>query len=160
VTFFDVLKVFGPLPQEVIEKQRYAKWKFSDITKALKECRKPNPGPPGGDPNLPPNIADGAPSPTAQPPPEVPIPKINMPTPKPAPRAAPAAATPHAAPYHAAAAADSDGDEEAALMFDPEMISTVQKYCKFASSALNYEDVQTAIDNLEKALKLLRAAKH
>lgn len=30
-----------------------------------------------------------------------------------------------------------------------------QKYCKFAGSALQYNDVTTAIDNLQKALLLL-----
>lgn len=30
-----------------------------------------------------------------------------------------------------------------------------QKYCKFAGSALQYEDVPTAIENLQKALRLL-----
>lgn len=31
-----------------------------------------------------------------------------------------------------------------------------QKYCKFATSALQYDDVETAVANLEKALKLLK----
>ena len=30
-----------------------------------------------------------------------------------------------------------------------------QKYCRFAASALQYEDVKTAIENLHKALALL-----
>lgn len=30
-----------------------------------------------------------------------------------------------------------------------------QKYCKFANSALQYDDINTAVSNLEKALKLL-----
>ncbi|XP_046848949.1 vacuolar protein sorting-associated protein VTA1 homolog [Xenia sp. Carnegie-2017] len=34
-----------------------------------------------------------------------------------------------------------------------------QKYCKYASSALQYEDVTTAIDNLQKALRLLQTGK-
>ena len=36
-----------------------------------------------------------------------------------------------------------------------EQIAQAQKFCKYASSALTYEDVPTAIDNLQKALKLL-----
>ena len=36
------------------------------------------------------------------------------------------------------------------------LITKAQKYCKFASSALNYDDISEAITNLEKALKLLR----
>lgn len=31
-----------------------------------------------------------------------------------------------------------------------------QRYCKFATSALQYDDIQTAVDNLEKALRLLK----
>jgi len=36
-----------------------------------------------------------------------------------------------------------------------ELLSTAQKYTKFASSALNFDDVPTAILNLKKALSLL-----
>ncbi|XP_046980063.1 vacuolar protein sorting-associated protein VTA1 homolog isoform X1 [Schistocerca americana] len=39
---------------------------------------------------------------------------------------------------------------------NPAQITKAQKYCKWASSALNYDDVPTAIENLEKALVLLR----
>ncbi|XVF33938.1 hypothetical protein REPUB_Repub18cG0014200 [Reevesia pubescens] len=34
------------------QKQKYAAWKVADIRKALKEGRKPNPGPPNGDEDL------------------------------------------------------------------------------------------------------------
>lgn len=36
-----------------------------------------------------------------------------------------------------------------------EDFNKAQKYCKFAGSALQYEDVPTAIENLQKALRLL-----
>lgn len=36
-----------------------------------------------------------------------------------------------------------------------EQIAKAQKYCKWASSALNYDDIPTAIDNLKRGLKLL-----
>ena len=36
------------------------------------------------------------------------------------------------------------------------MTSKAQKYCKFAVSALDYDDSSTAILNLTKALKLLQ----
>ena len=35
-------------------------------------------------------------------------------------------------------------------------VATVQKYCKYASSSLDYQDYPAAIDYLEKSLKLLR----
>lgn len=38
----------------------------------------------------------------------------------------------------------------------PEDNEKAQKYCRFAASALQYEDVQTAVENLHKALALLQ----
>ena len=37
----------------------------------------------------------------------------------------------------------------------PQENEQAQKYCRFAASALQYEDVKTAIENLRKALSLL-----
>ncbi|XP_031618384.1 vacuolar protein sorting-associated protein VTA1 homolog [Contarinia nasturtii] len=37
----------------------------------------------------------------------------------------------------------------------PEQMAKAQKYCKYAGSALNFDDVKSAIENLEKALHLL-----
>lgn len=37
----------------------------------------------------------------------------------------------------------------------PEEFVRAQRYCKYAGSALQYEDVSTAIQNLQKDLKLL-----
>lgn len=31
-----------------------------------------------------------------------------------------------------------------------------QKYCKWAGSALNYDDIKSAVENLQKALRLLQ----
>ncbi|KAF8410800.1 hypothetical protein HHK36_003337 [Tetracentron sinense] len=52
--FFEILNQFGELqPEHQLEqKQKYAVWKAADIRKALKEGRKPEPGPPGGDKDL------------------------------------------------------------------------------------------------------------
>ncbi|XP_074583459.1 protein HOMOLOG OF MAMMALIAN LYST-INTERACTING PROTEIN 5 [Curcuma longa] len=49
--FFEILYQFGELQPEIEQKQKYAVWKAADIRKALKEGRKPEPGPPGGDPD-------------------------------------------------------------------------------------------------------------
>lgn len=43
----------------------------------------------------------------------------------------------------------------AGVQITPDQMITAQKYCKYAGSALNYDDVKTAIENLQKALKLL-----
>lgn len=45
--FLEVCSVFGPLPDDLAERLRYAKWKAADITKALREGRRPTPGAPG-----------------------------------------------------------------------------------------------------------------
>jgi len=41
------------------------------------------------------------------------------------------------------------------VQITPAQITKAQKYCKFAASALNYDDVEESITNLQKALKLL-----
>lgn len=38
----------------------------------------------------------------------------------------------------------------------PEQIAKAQKFCKYVSSALTYDDVPTAIENLQKCLRLLQ----
>ncbi|CAA7409547.1 unnamed protein product [Spirodela intermedia] len=50
--FFETLYQFGELQPDIEQKQKYAAWKAADIRKALKEGRKPEPGPPGGDEDL------------------------------------------------------------------------------------------------------------
>ncbi|XP_069943124.1 vacuolar protein sorting-associated protein VTA1 homolog isoform X1 [Cherax quadricarinatus] len=42
------------------------------------------------------------------------------------------------------------------VMLSPDMIVKAQKYCRWAVSALDYEDSKTAINNLQKALTLLK----
>nr|CAI5837203.1 unnamed protein product [Callosobruchus analis] len=37
----------------------------------------------------------------------------------------------------------------------PEVMQKAQKYCKYATSALNYDDVKNALENIEKARNLL-----
>lgn len=47
-----VIQIFFSLHQ-IEQKVKYSLWKVADIRKALKEGRKPEPGPPGGDPDPP-----------------------------------------------------------------------------------------------------------
>lgn len=47
--FFEILNQFGELAPDLEQKQKYAVWKAADIRKAIKEGRKPVPGPPGGE---------------------------------------------------------------------------------------------------------------
>eukprot|EP01083_Nonionella_stella_P133859 407084_1 len=49
--FFEVLQHFGDVPEDVSDKHKYSMWKVKDIATAIKEGRKPTPGPPGGLPD-------------------------------------------------------------------------------------------------------------
>ena len=42
---------------------------------------------------------------------------------------------------------------------DPQDVSRVQKLCKFASSSLDYDDIDAAIKNLTESLDLLHKSK-
>ena len=45
------------------------------------------------------------------------------------------------------------------VTISPQVSDKAQKFCRFAISALQYEDTPTAIDNLQKALRLLQTGK-
>ncbi|OWR47260.1 vacuolar protein sorting-associated protein VTA1 [Danaus plexippus plexippus] len=51
------------------------------------------------------------------------------------------------------------GDNSSVAQLSPDQIAKAQKYCKWASSALNYDDVKTAISNLRNALELLQTGR-
>ncbi|XP_029985378.1 vacuolar protein sorting-associated protein VTA1 homolog isoform X2 [Sphaeramia orbicularis] len=53
----------------------------------------------------------------------------------------------------------SNSQPQSAVQLSPEDFTKAQKYCKYAGSALQYEDVSTAVQNLQKALKLLTTGK-
>lgn len=50
--FLTVLRQFGDVDEQIAEMTRYALWKCSDIRNALREGRKPHPGPPGWTPDV------------------------------------------------------------------------------------------------------------
>ena len=45
------------------------------------------------------------------------------------------------------------------ITLTPDLTTKAQKYCKFAVSALDYDDTATAITNLTKALNLLQTGR-
>lgn len=179
----DVLMQFGQLSEEFFQKKKYAKWKAAHINNCLKRGEKPISGPPrerivdsddedsdedyqrikaarknipmGGfsnyaeDPNrssefqLPPPV-DSPVEPTtpSEPSPVIPTPAPSFP--------------PTIAPPPAVTPTPSGG---APISVGPEQIEKAQKYCKYAGSALNYDDVKSAVDNLQKALHLLQFGK-
>ena len=164
---YDVLEVFGELSPECGQLRKYAKWKATYIHNCLKNGQTPVAGPVamegeeefegigdaavGGQPEaaaaaaqppeapgwMQPQIpsSSGAATPAAYVP--VPVqPEVPSPTP--------------------AAALPALAEGVANIQLTPELSSQAQKYCKYAVSALDYDDRMTAINNLTKALNLLK----
>lgn len=52
-----------------------------------------------------------------------------------------------------------NAQQQGGVHLSAEDFTKAQKYCKYAGSALQYEDVGTAVQNLQKALKLLTTGK-
>ncbi|KAM6906200.1 vacuolar protein sorting-associated protein VTA1 homolog [Lycodopsis pacificus] len=52
-----------------------------------------------------------------------------------------------------------NAQQQGGVHLTAEDFTKAQKYCKYAGSALQYEDVGTAVQNLQKALKLLTTGK-
>lgn len=172
--FLEVARVLGPLPDEIEERIRYAKWKATDIVKALNEGRQPMAGPPGtgaaaapasgeeehagsegrsGGAALPslsgqfsPPSAGSAPAPSLhQPSPPIVLPSIRMP-----------GAVSIAPPAGADAGRGSRGAADSPPSLDQIVsIADAEKYARYAVSAIQFEDVATAIKNLERALHVL-----
>uniref|UniRef100_A0A3B5N007 Vesicle (multivesicular body) trafficking 1 n=1 Tax=Xiphophorus couchianus TaxID=32473 RepID=A0A3B5N007_9TELE len=63
------------------------------------------------------------------------------------------------ASFHSALSYQKNFPPFCGVQLSPEDFTKAQKYCKYAGSALQYEDIGTAIQNLQKALKLLTTGK-
>ncbi|XP_007484700.1 vacuolar protein sorting-associated protein VTA1 homolog isoform X2 [Monodelphis domestica] len=149
----DVLTVFGELTDENMKHRKYARWKATYIHNCLKNGETPQAGPVGMDeesndeeneeaktsplPSHPPQRSSSTYDPSSMP--SSSYTGIQIP-----PGAHAPANTPAEVPH-------STGD----VRLTPEDFARAQKYCKYAGSALQYEDVSTAVQNLQKALKLL-----
>lgn len=175
---YDVLTQFGELSQEGVHHQKYAKWKAAYIHKCLKTGETPVPGPVGGEAEsfdreeegaspYPPSSMQqpqgypGYPTDAQQPP----YPTGNTAgipgqfpstAPYPTPSAQPSISQPTqpVVPSPVPAASVTPPTQPTSTL-SPQDSEQAQKYCRFAASALQYEDVKTAIDNLHKALALL-----
>uniref|UniRef100_A0A8D0GHU6 Vacuolar protein sorting-associated protein VTA1 homolog n=1 Tax=Sphenodon punctatus TaxID=8508 RepID=A0A8D0GHU6_SPHPU len=176
----DVLTVFGELTDENMKHRKYARWKAAYIHNCLKNGETPQPGPIGmeegdyGDESEEagfsplPNQESESSSSTYEP--------NNMPTPNFTgihipPGAHAPANTPAEVPHSTGVTSNTiqptpqnipaidpslfDAQSTGEIRLTPEDIARAQKYCKYAGSALQYEDVSTAVQNLQKALKLL-----
>ncbi|KAJ3359213.1 hypothetical protein HDU91_004982 [Kappamyces sp. JEL0680] len=165
-TFLEVLKTFGDgdVDGEVLQKIKYAKFKAADILKAFKEGRIPTPGPPGGDAGARENVdmpsAPPDPSPTtAASIAKTAVEPVSNPAAKPIPIYNGGAS--ERVNFDALGHGDDDDldDEGGYSEADRKAIAAAGKHAKFAQSALLYDDVRTAIDNLELALAKLRPLK-
>jgi len=144
----EVCQTFGEMPPDLVDKHKYAKYKAVDIITALREGRKPEPGPPGGmeeEPagedslGLPAVPSDPAPAPAAQPGRPV------TPT-----QVAPASVrreVPAVAPRGYIAGGPG--------LPDPTIMVQAEKYAKTAISAIQFDDVPQAVSDLKKALACL-----
>jgi len=174
---FCVLQIFNePVSEESMQHKKYAAWKSTYLMNCFRQGITPIPGPVGGDeeeekddsnqqdeyspqqpeaPHQPDNShqpqssyqpdpyqqpqsshqSDPAPQPSYQPPPQQPAPR------QPA--------------YQEPA---SSGSGYPTLSFKDK--AEAEKMCKFAGSSISFDDTATAIDYLEKALRLLKTGKH
>ena len=137
--FFEVLAVFGDMDESILDKIRYAKWKAADISKALREGRTPTPGPAGGIETDSPPDSD---------------PTLTTTT-----TTTPSTTTTTTTTQPQIMAPISSTQLQQGAFLDPKLIESVSKHCRFATSALQYDDINTAIDNLERALALIRPLK-
>ncbi|XP_076999455.1 vacuolar protein sorting-associated protein VTA1 homolog isoform X2 [Tamandua tetradactyla] len=175
----DVITVFGELTEENVKHRKYARWKATYIHNCLKNGETPQAGPVGIDEDdaLEEQDDAGAASLPSQPP--APWPATYDPSSAPGgsvgvripPGAHAPANTPAEVPHSAGVTSNTLQPSPQPLpAIDPALFSTVcqgdirltpedferaQKYCKYAGSALQYEDVGTAVQNLQKALQLL-----
>jgi len=164
---FDVLSTLGELTPEISHHKKYAKWKAAYIHSCLKNGEVPVPGPmatgdeedlqfptvPGADEtpsNIPGSAAEGSPGGAAgfpANPPEPSVPQIPDPIPQ-------NISGGGSNPVHGLTNLNIQSTGGAKLSL--EQITKAQKFCKYAISSLDYEDIETAILNLNKALHLCR----
>ncbi|KAI8062837.1 Vta1 like-domain-containing protein [Gilbertella persicaria] len=155
--FLELLKTFGDLDPEVEAKIKYAKWKATDIMKALREGRVPTAGPPGEE-----QEAFDAPPIS-----EFPSPPSNFTAPLPStspqqgdmndrtsdvdmPAAATATAT--ATATTTSTSTSTSTAPQIAVNTASINIPQAQKNAKWAISALDYDDIKTARMQLLSAL--------
>lgn len=182
---YDVLLAFGELSKQAADEQKYAKFKATYIHTCLKNGTRPIPGLPNDGTNIrsddgnvagPSNagsykVSTPPPKPSTtdrDPSPDNPIEfeshstKIN--TDKlPLPPIDPEIENPGGfQPYNPTSTAiiSQYKPPSTNVPLTPAQLIKAQMYCKYAEYALNFAEVKTAIDNLEKALHLLTTGKN
>jgi len=165
---FDSLNYFGDLSEDLVAKKQYAKRKAMYLNRCFQTGEQPVPGPLLGESEENQDQATGGSEyPTA--PTNYPTEQSNYPPvaptnyqnyespPNPKPRSNPTPDIPanNNSNYYSQETSSNDQSSE----ISPEEMLKAQKLCKFATSALQYEDVPTAIKNLEECLNLLKYRK-
>ncbi|GAB0095053.1 VTA1 [Sergentomyia squamirostris] len=172
---YDILQTFGELTEEVQQNRKYAKWKAAYIHNCLKNGETPVAGPmASGEEEDEKEEEDAVGGSSAQDPPQSPVMGFTQPPPVPinpetgaiditSPEQLPdPPKEPEKPPGGFQAYIPATGEMEAYqppqgdITLTPDQVTKAQKYCKWAGSALNYDDISTAIENLQKALRLLK----
>lgn len=170
---YDVLQVFGELTEEAQHNRKYAKWKAAYIHNCLKNGETPIAGPMategedefkdlmgggggGGQPSQPPTMGfvnPNQPGPSAAAGSVDDFDPLKLPAPPKDPEKSPGGFKPYVPSERVVEEYEVPADVPT---LSPELAAKAQKYCKWAGSALNYDDVPTAIESLQKALRLLQ----
>lgn len=168
---FDVLSFFGELSEDLVAKKQYAKHKAMYLNKCFQAGETPIPGPlvsneegesneheagasnwnPTNEatnkydtsPSYPPNPSNFSPTNPSTSESQSRF-RVNTPD------------KPNAPQYEETSSPSASGGN---VSIPPAAMQKAQKYCKYAASALNYDDVATAITNLEECLRILKTGK-
>lgn len=161
----DILQQFGELSEDLQAKRKYAKWKAAYIHNCLRAGDIPTSG--GPNEHLK-NVIDTSKAPGEE---DSLLVKPRLLKPEdyegnddvlptgPAPASSPVTpVVPQPQPFTPRAESVSTPTAQTGDV-NSGAIQKAQKFCKYATSALNYDDVNTAIVNLQKALNLLQTGK-
>lgn len=161
-----MLRAFGPLDDDVQTKIKYAKWRATQIHKALRSGQSPAPGPSAPRTEEEEVVSQLTTPPPWEPPALAPPPDHTEPS-------LPSVPTQHEGEALHTSVQGTHAREEAAPTASPAPpqeaetadcplsvrdIAHVQKLSRWASSALDYEDIETARKHLREALIMLDAA--
>lgn len=130
-----------PAPGPSHQQPPYPPMGFNSFPAAPGHSQLPLSGPPSGPTNFVTND---------------PFSNVKAPTPPSEPEKPPGGWQPYTGPAAEVAGTAEVATPVAGVTLTPDQLTKAQKYCKWAGSALNYEDVKNAIENLQKALRLLQ----
>ncbi|CAL5390387.1 unnamed protein product [Camellia sinensis] len=164
---FEIRNQFGDFQPDLEQKQKYAAWKAADIRKALKEGRKPIPGPTDGDKDL--SILSSTSSGEYTSLPEAPSNHHSYHQGSDATYSTLLASTtmnyPSTAQYNSSSRNGTvlEAAPTSLQMYQydsnyqppPEKIAEAHKAARFAVGALAFDDISVAVDHLKKSLELL-----